>query len=200
MTGMTGMSQLTDMTGLSAVTGMTSIASIQESLLQAKSQVSEKKLQKTKVEKMLTSSKKTKTKTTKKSKKTKGVKGAKPQKKITKKELKKRFEEEKAKVIELAQSQSLWERRIAMVSMMHFIKNGEFALPFQIIEILKVDKTDLIQKAVGWMLREVGKKNERKLLVFLNRNIKIIGPITRSYACEKLSKEIKEKYKEMAKK
>ena len=193
----TGMTHLSDM-ALSSVATMAGIQTMTQSMIDK--EMNEKKLQKTKVEKMM-STKKTKTaKVTKKTKKVKGVKGAKPPKKVTKKELKKRFEEEKQKVINLASSQSLWERRIAMVSMMYFIKNGEFALPFQIIEILKTDKTDLIQKAVGWMLREIGKKNERKLMIFLNRNIKVIGPITRSYACEKLSKDVKEKYKEMAKK
>ena len=198
------MSHLTEMAALTSVSGVASMTGIQTytpTMTEVpKDPLNEKKLQKTKVEKMLTTKKTKTSKSSKKTKKVKGTKGTKPPKKVTKKELKKRFEEEKQKVIALAGSQSLWERRIAMVSMMYFIKNGEFSLPFQIIELLKTDKTDLIQKAVGWMLREIGKKNDRKLMIFLNRNIKVIGPITRSYACEKLSKDVKEKYKEMAKK
>lgn len=56
----------------------------------------------------------------------------------------------------LARSRSMWERRIAILATLHFIKRGEFEDTFQIADILLGDPHDLIQKAVGWMLREVG--------------------------------------------
>lgn len=62
------------------------------------------------------------------------------------------------KVLEsLAKSKSLWERRIAMLASFGYIKKGESKEAFAIAEILLEDKEDLIHKAVGWMLREIGK-------------------------------------------
>lgn len=58
----------------------------------------------------------------------------------------------------LAQSKSLWERRIAMIATFHFIKQGSAREALNIATILRNDGHDLIQKAVGWMLREVGKR------------------------------------------
>ncbi len=58
----------------------------------------------------------------------------------------------------LAKSQSIWERRIAMLACFTFIKYGETKDAFRIAEILVNDEHDLIQKAVGWMLRKAGKK------------------------------------------
>ena len=75
------------------------------------------------------------------------------------------------KVLEkLAQSNNLWQKRIAIVSTYAFIKAGEYLPTFKIIEILMKDKNDLIHKACGWMLREVGKKvSEEKLKKFLDK-------------------------------
>lgn len=63
-----------------------------------------------------------------------------------------------------AQSQALWERRISIVATYAFIKNGLSEHTLKIAKILLHDKQDLIQKAVGWMLREVGKRCSREIL------------------------------------
>lgn len=61
-------------------------------------------------------------------------------------------------LFKLARSKDLWERRIAMIATFYYIKNGDAEVGLQIAEILINDKHDLIQKAVGWMLREIGKR------------------------------------------
>ena len=68
------------------------------------------------------------------------------------------FEKDKAPLYRLVFSENLWERRIAIVATFYFIKNDEFDDTLKIAEILLTDKEDLIHKAVGWMLREVGKR------------------------------------------
>jgi 3-methyladenine DNA glycosylase AlkD len=70
----------------------------------------------------------------------------------------------------LAKSKSLWERRIAIVSTQHFIRHGEFDDTLSICRVLLRDKEDLIHKAAGWMLREVGKKDQSVLEGFLDRH------------------------------
>ncbi len=66
---------------------------------------------------------------------------------------------DKQPLYELALSANLWERRIAILSTFHFIKHNEFTDALEISKILLNDKQDLIHKAVGWMLREIGKRN-----------------------------------------
>ena len=68
------------------------------------------------------------------------------------------FKKDKAPLYRLVLSENLWERRIAIVATFYFIRNDEFDDTLKIAEILFTDKEDLIHKAVGWMLREVGKR------------------------------------------
>ena len=68
------------------------------------------------------------------------------------------FEKDKAPLYRLVFSENLWERRIAIVATFYFIRNDEFDDTLKIAQILFTDKEDLIHKAVGWMLREVGKR------------------------------------------
>ena len=68
------------------------------------------------------------------------------------------FEKDKAPLYRLVFSENLWERRIAIVATFYFIRNDEFDDTLKIAKILFTDKEDLIHKAVGWMLREVGKR------------------------------------------
>ena len=77
----------------------------------------------------------------------------------------------------LAGSPSVWERRIAMIATLHFIRRGEFEDTFEIADMLLVDRHDLIHKAVGWMLREVGNRHGRALRQFLrDRYAARLGP------------------------
>ena len=74
----------------------------------------------------------------------------------------------------LAKSDNLWERRTSIVSTFYFIKNNNFKPTIDISLLLMNDRHDLIHKAVGWMLREVGKRNKKILLEFLNKNYRKI--------------------------
>lgn len=74
-----------------------------------------------------------------------------------------------SRLYELAESECLWEQRIAMVSTVTFIRNREFTDTLALAEKLMTHKHDLMHKAVGWMLREVGKKDRETLTEFLRR-------------------------------
>lgn len=102
----------------------------------------------------------------------------------------------KMKVLEkLAKSDNLWERRIAMMSCFDYIVKGRSEEAFQIIEILKHDNHDLIQKAVGWMLREIGKRvDEKQLLEFLDNNAATLPRTELRYAIERLPQEKRKFY------
>jgi len=73
-------------------------------------------------------------------------------------------------LLKLANSKNIWERRIAIISTFAFIYKGESEITIKIVKILINDKHDLIQKACGWMLREVGKRiSEKELIIFLDK-------------------------------
>ena len=80
---------------------------------------------------------------------------------------------DKSILYNLAKSENIWERRTAIISTFNFIKTNKFEDAFKISEILLEDKHDLIHKAVGWMLREIGKKDIKVLETFLNKYIRL---------------------------
>jgi len=94
----------------------------------------------------------------------------------------------------LARSKSLWERRIAMVATQYFITRGDFDDAIAIAETLLSDREDLIHKATGWMLREVGKRDEATLLRFLDRHAAAMPRTALRYSIERLSPAKKKQY------
>ncbi len=95
----------------------------------------------------------------------------------------------------LARSKSLWERRIAMLSTFYFIKKGMHDEAIPIARILLTDTHDLIQKAVGWMLREVGKRASLKAeFAFLDHHAATMPRTTLRYAIERLPEETRRHY------
>lgn len=92
-----------------------------------------------------------------------------------------------------ARSESLWVRRIAILASWHFIKCGEFEDTLRIAILLMKDKHDLIHKAVGWMLRELGKQNEEVLMLFLKENQKEMPRTMLRYAIERLKASDRER-------
>lgn len=94
----------------------------------------------------------------------------------------------------LAISPNLWERRIAMVSTLALIKNGEIEDTFRIAGKLLSDKHDLIQKALGWTLRETGKISRRALLTFLKEHYSSIPRTALRYAIEHFPPEQRKRF------
>ena len=94
----------------------------------------------------------------------------------------------------LAKSENLWERRIAILSTFPFIKKNQFGETLAISEMLIDDEHDLIHKAVGWALREVGKKNINVLELFLMPRYKTMPRTMLRYAIEKFPEEKRQDY------
>ena len=93
-----------------------------------------------------------------------------------------------------AKSKNLWEKRISILSTYTFIKNKQFKDTFEIARILLHDEHDLIQKAVGWMLREVGKIDQNSEETFLNKYRKDLSRTTLRYAMERFPEKKRKRY------
>jgi len=102
----------------------------------------------------------------------------------------------KSKLIlyKLAKSKNLWDRRISIVSTFSFIRNNNFKETLKIAKILLNDKHDLIHKAVGWMLREVGKRDLKVEEEFLKKYYKKIPRTMFRYAIEKFPEKKRKQY------
>lgn len=94
----------------------------------------------------------------------------------------------------LAKSKNLWEKRIAIVSTHAFIRKRIFGETLAIADILIKDEHDLIHKAVGWMLREVGKRNQEVLEIFLKDRYKTMPRTMLRYSIEKFPEEKRKAY------
>ena len=96
---------------------------------------------------------------------------------------------------ELARSDHLWERRIAIIATAYFIARGESKDTFAIADILLADSHDLIHKAVGWMLREVGKSCGQEIEEeYLRRHYKTMPRTMLRYAIERFDEELRKQY------
>jgi len=104
-------------------------------------------------------------------------------------------EKDRGILFKLAKSKSLWERRITIISTLAFIKLAdEYETTLALAEILLHDKHDLIQKAVGWMLREVGNRSIPAESAFLKKHYKTMPRTALRYAIEKFPEEIRQGY------
>jgi 3-methyladenine DNA glycosylase AlkD len=94
----------------------------------------------------------------------------------------------------LAKSASLWERRIAIIATLHFIRQKDFADALAIVEKLLADREDLIHKATGWMLREVGKRDQQAMEDFLVAHYRKMPRTALRYAIERLPETRRKEY------
>jgi 3-methyladenine DNA glycosylase AlkD len=97
-------------------------------------------------------------------------------------------------LFKLAKSKNLWEKRISVLATFAFIRQNEFKDSLKISEILLSDSHDLIHKAVGWMLREIGKRNLKVLEEFLKKHYKKMPRTMLRYAIEKFSESERKKW------
>lgn len=109
------------------------------------------------------------------------------------------FDKDKEILYKLAKSKNLWERRIAIMSTLGFIKKNYFEDTLKIAEILLNDEHDLIHKAVGWMLREVGKRDLMAEKRFLDKYYRIMPRVMLRYSIEKFSRDDKRFYLDSSK-
>jgi 3-methyladenine DNA glycosylase AlkD len=97
------------------------------------------------------------------------------------------LDKEHQPLFKLARARHLWKNRIAIIATLEFIKHDQFDTTLELSQILLNHPHDLIHKAVGWMLREVGKRNETPLLLFLQEHAPQMPRTMLRYAIEKLS-------------
>lgn len=107
------------------------------------------------------------------------------------------MERERTSLLKLATSQNLWERRIAIISTLYFIKNDDYETTLEIAEQLLKDEHDLIHKAVGWMLREVGKRDRKCEETFLEKYAREMPRTMLRYAIEKFPESKRKAYLNM---
>ena len=97
-------------------------------------------------------------------------------------------------LFKLAKAKHLWKNRIAIIATFHFIKNDRLETTIELAEVLLHHEHDLIHKAVGWMLRELGKRNEQMLFLFLDLHAHEMPRTMLRYAIEKLTDKQRKSY------
>jgi 3-methyladenine DNA glycosylase AlkD len=105
-----------------------------------------------------------------------------------------RAEGHRDQLLRLAKSKNIWERRMAVIASFHDIKRGEFDEPLRLARLLLDDPHDLIHKAVGWMLREVGKRNRPTEEAFLREHAKSMPRTMLRYAIERFPDRLRRRY------
>ena len=104
------------------------------------------------------------------------------------------WERERTQLYTWAKSSSLWERRIAIISTFYFIRQNDFSDALRISEVLITDKQDLIHKAVGWMLREIGKRNTAVEESFLKVHYRDMPRTMLRYSIERFPEKRRREY------
>ena len=104
------------------------------------------------------------------------------------------LDKNKQVLFKLAKSKNLWEKRISIMSTFHFIRNGFYDTTLEIADVLLTDEHDLIHKAVGWMLREIGNRNLAEEEKFLKKRYKTMPRTMLRYAIEKFPEEKRQAY------
>lgn len=104
------------------------------------------------------------------------------------------WDKDKDILYKLASSESLWEQRVAIIATFYFIKRNEFKVTLEIAKLLLKHKHDLIHKAVGWMLREIGKRDLETELEFLKEYYQIMPRTMLRYAIEKFEPGLRNKF------
>lgn len=104
------------------------------------------------------------------------------------------FNKNRKPLYSLVKSNSLWERRIAIISTFHYIRQNDFVDTLKLAKLLLADKEDLIHKAVGWMLREVGKRNQEIEEEFLIEHYEKMPRTMLRYAIEKFPEPRRQMY------
>ena len=104
------------------------------------------------------------------------------------------MDKDRSILYDLAISKNIWSRRISIIATAYFINNHDFSDTLKIAKILLNDSEDLIHKAVGWMLREIGNRDKKTEEKFLNKYYKKMPRTMLRYAIEKFSKEQRRAY------
>lgn len=104
------------------------------------------------------------------------------------------FDKSRDPLYQLAESDWLWDRRIAIISTFYFIRRGDYSDTLKLAEILLHDRHDLMHKAVGWMLREVGKRDQEVEETFLHTYHSVMPRTMLRYAIERFPESLRQRY------
>lgn len=107
------------------------------------------------------------------------------------------FKHNRSVIYKLAKSTNLWERRISILATFYFIRQRQLEDTYKLAEILLEDEHDLMHKAVGWMLREAGKIDHKRLEIFLSKHASKMPRTMLRYSIEKFSESKRQKYLKM---